>query len=99
VARLLDRSIDTLHSILKIRVFKSGVFSAFAHDHQIEPPFADGIVHFATNPSLVFSVHARDLRVRDPDVSPAQRADIQGTMTKSPIQIAGQGLVPYPELV
>jgi polyisoprenoid-binding protein YceI len=75
-----DRSIDTTHSVLKIRVFKSGVFSAFAHDHEIEAPIADGTVHLAANPSVVVRVHGRELRVLDPDVSSGQRAEIQGTM-------------------
>lgn len=75
-----DRSIDTAHSVLKIRVSKSGIFSTFAHDHEIEALVADGTVHLADNPSVALSVHARDLRVRDPDVSSGQRADIQGTM-------------------
>jgi hypothetical protein len=74
-----DRLIDSAHSVLKIRVSKSGIFSAFAHDHEIEAPVADGTVHLADNPSGALSVNARDLRVRDPDVSSRQRADIQGT--------------------
>ena len=30
------RAIDVAHSALKIRVYKSGLFSAFANDHEIE---------------------------------------------------------------
>jgi polyisoprenoid-binding protein YceI len=75
-----DRPIDTTHSVLKIRVFKSGVFSAFAHDHEIEAPIADGTVHLAANPSVALRVHGRELRVLDPDASSGQRAEIQGTM-------------------
>jgi hypothetical protein len=75
-----DRSIDTAHSVLKIRVFKSGIFSAFAHDHELVAPLGDGTVHLADNPSVALSIHARELRVLDPDVSSEQRADIQATM-------------------
>jgi polyisoprenoid-binding protein YceI len=75
-----DRSIDTAHSVLKIRVFKSGIFSAFAHDHELVAPLGDGTVHFADNPSVALSIHARELRVLDSHVSSEQRADIQANM-------------------
>ncbi len=75
-----DRLIDTVHSILKVRVYKSGLFSAFAHDHEIEAPIADGTVHLTANPSVVLTLHARDLRVLDPGISAKDRAEIQETM-------------------
>ena len=33
LARAQTRVVDPGHSTLEVRVFKSGVFSAFAHDH------------------------------------------------------------------
>jgi hypothetical protein len=53
---------DTRHSTLKVRVFKSGMFSAFAHDHEIEAPIAQGSVSLSTKPSIELRVDARKLR-------------------------------------
>ena len=75
-----DRSIDTSHSSLKVRVFKSGLFSALAHDHEIEAPIASGSVRMGDNPSVTLAVHTRELRVLDPDASANTRADVQKTM-------------------
>src|SRR6266446_2804096 len=36
------KAIDVNKSSLKIRVFKSGAFSAFAHDHEIQAPLEEG---------------------------------------------------------
>jgi polyisoprenoid-binding protein YceI len=72
--------IETTHSLLKIRVFKSGLFSAFGHNHEIEAPIADGTVHLSADPSVSLQVHARELHVLDPDVSAKERADVQRTM-------------------
>lgn len=75
-----DYAIDTAHSVLKVRVFKSGIFSAFAHDHEIEVPIAEGIIHLSANPSVTLRVHARELRVLDPELSPNERDEVQETM-------------------
>ena len=80
-----DRSIDTAHSSLKVRVFKSGLFSALAHDHEIEAPIAAGSVRMGDNPSVTLAVHARELRVLDPDASANSRADVQKTMEGSDV--------------
>jgi len=37
-----SKTIDVNKSSLKIRVFKSGAFSAFAHDHEIAAPIEEG---------------------------------------------------------
>ena len=75
-----DYSIDTARSHLKLRVFKSGLLSAFAHNHEIEAPITAGMVHLSGDPSVVLKVHARELRVLDPEVSAKERADVQRTM-------------------
>jgi polyisoprenoid-binding protein YceI len=75
-----DRSIDTARSVLKTRVYKSGLFSGFAHDHEIEARIAGGIVHLASSPSVTLTLHARDLRVVDPGISAKDRTEIQRTM-------------------
>jgi polyisoprenoid-binding protein YceI len=80
-----DRSIDTAHSSLKVRVFKTGLFSALAHDHEIEAPIAAGTVRMGDNPSVTLEVHSRELRVLDPDASASTRADVQKTMEGSEV--------------
>lgn len=75
-----ERAIDTARSILKVRVFKSGILSAFAHDHEIEAPIAEGTVHLSADPRVSLQIHASDLRVLDPELSPGKREEVQKTM-------------------
>lgn len=74
------RAIDRDHSSLKIHVSKSGFFSAFAHNHDIEAPIASGDVQTTGNPSVEVRVDARKLRVLDPELSENTRAQVQKTM-------------------
>lgn len=73
------RQIDTKKSSITIRVFKSGLFSAFAHDHEIVAPISEG--HFSEGqPSVELTVRSGELRVMDREVSEKDRATIQSTM-------------------
>ena len=74
------RSIDREHSSLKIHVSKSGFFSAFAHNHEIEAPIVSGEVQSTGTSSVELRVDARKLRVLDPDISESTRTQIQKTM-------------------
>jgi polyisoprenoid-binding protein YceI len=74
------RAIDRDHSSLKIHVSKTGFFSAFAHNHDIEAPIASGDVQTTGSPSVELRVDARKLRVLDPEASGGTRAQIQKTM-------------------
>lgn len=71
---------DVTKSSLKIRVFKSGMFSAFAHDHEILAPIEKGIIDSSASPGVQLQVDARKLRVLDPEIAADQRAEIQRTM-------------------
>jgi polyisoprenoid-binding protein YceI len=74
-----QKTIDTERSILTVRVYKTGLFSAFAHDHEIRASIQKG--DFDEDKRTVeFVVDARALRVLDPDVSDKDRAEIQATM-------------------
>ena len=75
----IDTPIDTRASHLTVRVYKSGVFSAFAHDHEISAPVADGTVD-AEARRVVLHVDTGALQVRDAKVSEKDRAAIQKTM-------------------
>lgn len=75
----VSRTIDTEKSHITVRVFKAGLFSAFARDHEISAPIEEGSFAQA-NPSVQLRVDARKLRVVDKDVSEKDRAEIQQTM-------------------
>ena len=72
--------IDVNKSSLKIRVFKSGAFSAFAHDHEIQAPIDEGKIDSSASPSVRLRVDSRKMHVLDPEISADKRAEIQQTM-------------------
>jgi polyisoprenoid-binding protein YceI len=74
------RAIDSKRSTLTVRVFKSGLFRAFADDHVIEASLADGSLDDSATPSVrvVIDVHA--MKVLDPGLSPKDRQDVQTRM-------------------
>src|SRR5256885_6600252 len=76
------RAIDVSKSTLKIRALKSGAFSAFAHDHEIEAPIEEGKIDEGdpAHASVQLRVSARKMRVLDPGISADKRAEIQRTM-------------------
>ena len=73
------REIDTPKSVLTVRVYKSGLFSAFAHDHEIRAPFQSGSFDEQKR-TVEFKVKAADLKVLDPDGSDSERSQVQHTM-------------------
>jgi hypothetical protein len=75
-----NRAINVSHSMLKIRVFKTGLFSPFAHNHEIEAPISEGAADSSVTPGVTLHIDARRLRVLDPDASAKDRAEIQKTM-------------------
>jgi polyisoprenoid-binding protein YceI len=75
-----SQAIDVNKSSLKIRVFKSGAFSGFAHDHEIQAPIEEGKIDSSANPSVQLRVDSRKMRVLDPEISDDKRAEIQHTM-------------------
>jgi len=90
-----SKAIDVNQSALKIRVFKSGAFSGFAHDHEIQAPIAEGRIEEgkteegktgeAKNQSVQLRVDSRKLRVLDPELSSDKRAEIQQTMQSAKV--------------
>ena len=80
-------------SAITIRVFKSGLFSGFAHNHVVVAP----IGHAEIDPahlSAEITVVTKEMKVTDPDVSDKDRAEIQSTML-GPKVLDGQK---YPEI-
>jgi polyisoprenoid-binding protein YceI len=74
------KAIDVSKSRMRIRVFKSGAFAAFAHDHEIEAPIAEGRIDASGNPRVQLRVDSRQMRVLDPEIAADKRAEIQHTM-------------------
>lgn len=83
------REIDVQKSALTVRVFKTGLFSAFAHDHEINAPIREGKLS-ESDRSVDLSVDARQMRVVDKDVSDKDRAQIQETMLGPKVLDTGQ---------
>ena len=74
-----SKPIDLEKSAMNVHVFKSGVFSAFGHEHDVTAPIGEGTVDEG-NPSATLRVDSRKLKVIDRDVSDEDRAKIQNTM-------------------
>jgi polyisoprenoid-binding protein YceI len=74
------REIDSSHSTMMVHVYKSGLLSAFGHNHEIQAPIQAGQVKESGSPSVELRVDARKLRVLDTEVSSDTRAQIQETM-------------------
>src|ERR1700734_2801957 len=72
-----SHAIDVNKSNLKIRVFKSGAFSAFAHDHEIEAPIDEGKIDSSASPSVELPFYPPKIRVPDPETPAYKRTEIQ----------------------
>jgi polyisoprenoid-binding protein YceI len=67
------------HSAIAIQVHKSGFFSAFAHDHVVVAPIAQGALDTKAM-KIDVTVATKQVKVTDPEVSEKDRAEIQSTM-------------------
>jgi polyisoprenoid-binding protein YceI len=87
------KEIDIQKSVMTVRVFKSGLFSAFGHEHEISAPISQGTLS-ENDRSVELTVDARQMRVMDKDVSEKDRAEIQETMLGPKVLETGQ----FPEI-
>src|SRR6266496_2016458 len=74
-----QKDIDVGKSVLTVRVYKTGLFSAFAHDHEVRAPIQKGTFDEQKR-SVEFQVDSRELKVLDPGVSESDRSQVQHTM-------------------
>jgi hypothetical protein len=74
-----SRPIDVKNSVMTVHVYKAGVFSAMAHDHEIAAPVASGSVDAAAH-HVELHASAGALQVHDPKGSEKDRSEIQKTM-------------------
>src|SRR5215469_12915937 len=74
-----QKSVDVAHSTLRIHVAKTGLFSAFGHNHEVEAPIESGEIVESGKLSVSLRVDARKLKVLDPE-DPKSRPEVQETM-------------------
>ena len=79
LASAQEHAIDAEKSVITVRVYKAGLFSAFGHDHEIAAPIGSGTVDTAAR-KVELHINASSLRVRDPGASEKNRSEIQKTM-------------------
>ena len=72
------RQIDS-SSRLVVHAYKSGLFSGFADNHEIEAPIAEGTVDEG-GLQVKFAVDARRMKVLDPKLSADKRREVQERM-------------------
>jgi hypothetical protein len=75
-----DRAIDTQRSTVTVRVFKSGLFRAFADDHIVQAPLVEGSLDDSATPHVQIVIDARRMRVLDPGLSAKDRQEVQERM-------------------
>lgn len=80
-----DRLIDTQRSTVTVRVFKAGLFRAFADDHIIQAPLAEGSLDDSATPHVQIVIDARRMRVLDPGLSAKDRQEVQTRMLGSEV--------------
>jgi polyisoprenoid-binding protein YceI len=79
-----QHAIDSGKSVMTVRVYKAGVFSAMGHEHEIAAPITDGVVDSAAH-RVELHIKAGSLRVHDPNTSERDRDEIQKTMLGSDV--------------
>jgi len=90
-----ERAVDPSASTLSVKVWKTGLFSAFAHNHDISAPITSGAVNEGDNASVKFRVNARGMKVLDPEASTSTRAEVEHNMLSAEVLDTQQ----YPEIV
>jgi polyisoprenoid-binding protein YceI len=88
------RRIDRAHSTMTVYVYKTGILSGLAHNHEIEAPIEWGEVKDSEISSVELRVDSSKLRVLDPEVSDGTRATIQATMRSAEVLDVGR----FPEI-
>ena len=88
-------AIDPSASTVEVEVSRSGLLSAFGHDHRIVAPVASGHVLCREGPRAEIAFDARSLRVADSGLSDSDRERVQATMEGPEVLDAAR----YPEVV
>lgn len=78
--RAEKHTIDPNRSVAIVHVYKSGLFSVFAHDHEIRTPIDRGEVDNSESSRVEVWIDADNLRIEDAGISARKRAKLQETM-------------------
>jgi len=73
------RAIDTHNSKVIVHVSKSGLFSGFGDNHEVEAPITEGFIDEGTR-RVKFEVESRRMKVLDPQLSADKRQQVQERM-------------------
>lgn len=73
------RSIDSATSRVTVHAFKSGLFSGFADNHEVEAPISEGTIN-ENAAHVKFMIDSRRMKVLDPQLSPDKRRQVQERM-------------------
>jgi len=76
-ARATD--LDFAASKITVHVEKTGLFSAFAHNHVIAAPLASGAIDVQKQ-TIQLTFRAADMKVLDPDASASDRSTVETNM-------------------
>ena len=71
--------VDAGRSSITVKVDKSGLFSAFAHNHTIQAPIASGKLDTEKR-TAALTFNTKEMKVLDEGVKESERADIDQTM-------------------
>ena len=74
-----EHPIDNTDSKLHVHAFKSGLFSGFADNHDVEAPIVQGTIN-ETASRVKFVVDAQRMKVLDPQLSSDKRREVQERM-------------------
>src|SRR5258708_14430039 len=86
--------IDLAASKIIVNVEKTGLFSAFAHNHTIAAPLASGHLDVQKR-SVELKFRSQEMKVLDPGIKDSERADIDRTMKSYKVLDPGR----FPEIV
>jgi polyisoprenoid-binding protein YceI len=79
MAQAQPGDVDLGHSIITVKVEKTGLFSAFAHNHTIQAPIASAKLDTGKRTAtLIFNT--KEMKVLDEGVKESERAEIDQTM-------------------
>jgi polyisoprenoid-binding protein YceI len=81
--------VDAARSTVAIHVYKTGLFSALAHDHLITAPVASGSID-KEHRSVSLTFNANDLKVGDTEGSESDHQEIEATMKGPTVLNAAQ---------
>jgi polyisoprenoid-binding protein YceI len=76
--------LDLAASKVTIHVEKSGLFSAFAHNHTVSAPLASGNLD-GRKRTIELKFRTAEIKVLDPDASESERSKIQSTMQSAEV--------------